>query len=99
MPLLLLSLALCLLFFEAADAQETLSAIIAPGTKIEKIADGFRFTEGPAWHPRGFLIFSDIPANTIYRLDPKTKRVAVFRQPSGHANGNLFDLQNRLITC
>jgi len=42
---------------------------------------------------------SDIPANTIYRLDPKTKRVAVFRQPSGHANGNLFDLQNRLITC
>lgn len=99
MQLLLLSFTLCLVLSAKARAQETLAAIIAPGAKVEKVADGFRFTEGPAWHPRGFLLFSDIPANIIYKWDPRTKRVEVFRQPSGHANGNLFDLQDRLVTC
>lgn len=91
--------ALCAIFGLSASAQDGLHEIIAAGGKLEKVACCFKFTEGPAWHPRGFLIFSDIPADTIYKWDPRTGRTEVFRRPSGHANGNLFDLQGRLVTC
>lgn len=53
----------------------------------EVIADGFRFTEGPFWHPDGFLIFSDIPANRIYRWTPGEDEAEVFIEPSGNSNG------------
>jgi len=64
----------------------------------ERIATGFRFTEGPAWHPDGYLLFSDIQANTIYKWTPDGT-VDVYRSPSGHANGLAFDRQGRLIAC
>jgi len=64
----------------------------------ERIATGFVFTEGPAWHPDGYLLFSDIPANTIYKWTPDGT-VDVFRSPSGHTNGLVFDRQGRLIAC
>ena len=49
-----------------------LDDLLAPDAVIEKIADGFRFVEGPAWIPEGegFLLFSDIPANTIFKWTP-----------------------------
>jgi sugar lactone lactonase YvrE len=65
---------------------------------VTKIAGGFEFTEGPVWHPEGFLLFSDIPANTIYKWTPNPA-IEVFRRPSGNANGNTLDLQGRLITA
>jgi gluconolactonase len=65
---------------------------------LEQIATGFSFTEGPAWHPDGYLLFSDIPANTIYKWLPDGK-VETFRSPSGHANGLIFDRHGRLIVC
>ncbi len=50
--------------------------------EIERLATGFQFTEGPIWVPQaGSLLFSDIPANTIYRVTPGGK-VSVFRYPS-----------------
>ncbi|HMO58879.1 MAG TPA: SMP-30/gluconolactonase/LRE family protein [Roseiflexaceae bacterium] len=64
----------------------------------EKIAGGFEFTEGPIWHPDGFLLFSDIPAGRIYRLDPGAD-VAVWREPSGNSNGLTLDGSGRLIAC
>ena len=66
--------------------------------EVQKLADGFSFVEGPLWNPRGFFLFSDIPANKIYKatLDGKTE---IFRQPSGHSNGNAYDLQGRLVSC
>ena len=46
----------------------TLDAIVAPDSRVEKIADGFKFTEGPVWvRGGGYLVFSDIPENKIYR--------------------------------
>ncbi|WP_243714139.1 SMP-30/gluconolactonase/LRE family protein [Nostoc sp. 106C] len=66
--------------------------------KVEKLAGGLKFTEGPVWHPRGFLLFSDIPADTIYKLTTDGK-VSVFRRPAGNPNGNTFDTQGRLITA
>ena len=43
---------------------------LIPDQNITTIAEGFQFTEGPVWHPDGYLLFSDIPAGTIYRYAP-----------------------------
>lgn len=77
--------------------QNNLGEILDSDTEVEKVAGDFEFTEGPLWHPDGFLLFSDIPANTIYKWQPE-KKTEVFRQPSGNANGNTFDRSGRLIT-
>lgn len=65
-----------------------LDRIIPPGTRLEKLAAGFQFTEGPVWHPDGYLLFSDPNANTIYRWSPEGS-VSVFRTKSGYTG---FDI-------
>src|SRR5688572_3102955 len=60
-----------------------LDAIVVTSEKIEKLADGFGFTEGPLWFRDGYLLFSDIPANVIYEWAPGQK-VTEFRRPSGY---------------
>lgn len=88
---------------------QKLNGIIAPGTKVEKIADGFQFTEGPVWHPDGYLLFSDPNTNTIYRYDPATQNISVYISHSGYtgvdigeygqpgSNGLAIDKDGRLI--
>lgn len=66
--------------------------------RIEKIATGYAFAEGPAWSPAGFLIISDIPNNKLMQLTPG-KAASAFREDSNGANGNRFDAQGRLYTC
>jgi gluconolactonase len=69
------------------------------GARMERIASGFQFTEGPLWMPdQGTLLFSDIPANKIYRATPGGQ-VTVFRYPSGNSNGLTRDHEGRLIAC
>lgn len=75
-----------------------LDSLIEANTPVKLLLDGFQFTEGPVWHPDGYLLFSDIPANTIYKWQPG-EAVEVFRQPSGNANGNILDNQGRLVTA
>ncbi len=75
-----------------------MQTILEEGAKLEKIAGDFQFIEGPIWHPDGFLLFSDIPADTIYKL-ATNQQVEVFRRPSGKANGNTLDKAGRLITA
>jgi gluconolactonase len=70
---------------------EKLNSIIAPGTKVEKIADGFSFTEGPVWHPDGYLLFSDPNTNTIYRYNPKNHNVTVYISHSGYTGADIGD--------
>jgi gluconolactonase len=70
---------------------EKLNSIIIPGTKIEKIADGFSFTEGPVWHPDGYLLFSDPNTNTIYRYNPKNHNVTVYMSHSGYTGADISD--------
>ena len=73
--------------------------IVPEGAAVEKVDTGFKFTEGPVWNAsEGCLLFSDIPANIIYRWQPGNKS-KVFRDPSGHSNGLTFDKQGRLIAC
>ncbi len=68
--------------------------------KVERIASGLRWAEGPVWFGDGrYLLWSDIPNNRIMRWDEETGGVSVFRKPSNNANGNTRDRQGRLLTC
>jgi gluconolactonase len=84
-----------------------LDAIVPREAKIEKLAAGFLFTEGPVWVPDGYLLFSDPNSNTIYRWSDndglsvyRTKSgytgvdVAQYRQPG--SNGLALDRDGRL---
>ncbi|HEU5109231.1 MAG TPA: SMP-30/gluconolactonase/LRE family protein [Micromonosporaceae bacterium] len=71
-----------------------------PHAAVERIATGFRWSEGPVWFGDGrFLLWSDIPNNRIMRWVEETGQVSVFRSPSHNANGNTRDRQGRLVTC
>ena len=89
-----------------------LDDVVPASARIEKLADGFLFTEGPVWVPRtattdGYLLFSDPNANTIYRWSPDGQ-VSVFRTKSGYtgvdvgeygqpgSNGLTLDREGRL---
>ncbi len=83
---------------ENRDKKNTVQSILDESAKLEKLAGDFQFIEGPIWHPDGFLLFSDIPANIIYKF-ASNQQVEVFRRPSGKANGNTLDKENRLLTA
>ena len=75
------------------------SSIVPDGGDVERLATGFQFTEGPIWDAsEGCLLFSDIPANRIYRWAPGESAM-IFREPSGNSNGLTFDEDGNLITC
>lgn len=61
---------------------------------IDKAATGFQFTEGPVWVTGSGLLFSDIPANKIYKLPND-----VFREDSGNSNGLILDNEGRLLAA
>jgi gluconolactonase len=86
-------------------------AIVDSSAPVERVATGFRFTEGPIWCPElDSLVFSDIPANTMYRWSLRDG-VKVHRKPSGYdgrdypdgqevgSNGLTRDAQGRLTIC
>jgi len=83
---------------ENREKKNTVQDILDDSAKLEKVAGNFQFIEGPIWHPDGFLLFSDIPANIIYKF-ASNQQVEVFRRPSGQANGNTLDKENRLLTA
>ncbi|HBY99123.1 MAG TPA: gluconolactonase [Chloroflexi bacterium] len=64
----------------------------------ERLATGFKFTEGPVWMPGGSLVFSDISGNRIYQWSPEAG-VAVWRDPSDNSNGLTLDTETRLVAC
>jgi gluconolactonase len=68
--------------------------------KVERIATGLRWSEGPVWFGDGrYLLWSDIPNNRIMKWEEETGAVSVFRKPSHNSNGNTRDRQGRLVTC
>ena len=68
--------------------------------RIERIATGFRWAEGPVWFgDTRTLAWSDIPNNRMMRWDEESGAVGVFRKPSDYANGNTRDRTGRLVTC
>lgn len=94
---------------QVREHDPALRGLIAPGTRIELVSAGYRWVEGPVWYGRA-LLFSDIPANRIYRWQPPGE-VTVFLEPSGYsgtapfggaepgANGLTRDPEGRLVIC
>ena len=81
-----------LLFIWSAAAQDFANM------RIDKVAAGYAYAEGPAWSPSGFLIFGDIPNNKLLQFTPG-QPANVFRENSSGATGNRFDAQGRLYSC
>ena len=87
-----------------------LDAIVPPNAKIEKLADGFIWTEGPVWIHQGYVLFADIPRNRIMKWMP-SGQVTVFLHPSGYlgsapyngpesgSNGMTLDRRGRLTVA
>ena len=65
--------------------------------KLQTVATGFGFTEGPMWDPAGFLYVSDETINKIFRVYPNGKKEEVIAL--GDPDGNTFDRRHRLIDC
>jgi|WetSurMetagenome_2_1015567.scaffolds.fasta_scaffold35284_2 gluconolactonase len=67
---------------------------------VEQLWTGARWAEGPVWFGDGrFLLFSDIPNNTVLRWTEETGEMSEFQTPSNNANGHTRDKQGRLISC
>jgi len=94
----------------ADPGRDTLGGIVPPAPRLERVASGFEFTEGPVWARDGALLFSSPNTNTIYRWAPPGT-VTVFRPKSGYtgtdigryaqpgSNGLTFDPEGRLTIC
>ncbi|MGH7536185.1 MAG: SMP-30/gluconolactonase/LRE family protein, partial [Gemmatimonadales bacterium] len=85
--------------------------LVPRDARVEKIADGFTWVEGPAWsRAGGFLLFSDIPNNSVFKWQ-EGAGASLFLKPSGYtgsapfpgrepgANGLAFDSAGRLVLC
>jgi gluconolactonase len=87
-----------------------LDFLIEKDAKIEVLADGFKWSEGPAWVKNGgYLIFSDVPQNTVFRWK-EGEGITEFLKPSGYtgrgtysrepgSNGLIISLDGKLISC
>jgi gluconolactonase len=91
---------------------DTTTSIESMNFTVKKVASKLQFTEGPVWHPNGFLLFSDIPANKIYRLFPDTGELDIYINDSGligndtsllskqiGSNGIIIDKNQNIIFC
>jgi gluconolactonase len=70
----------------------------APGAQVEKLADGFAFTEGPTADAAGNVFFTDQPNDRILKWSVDGK-LTTFLQPAGRSNGMYFDRAGNLIAC
>jgi len=84
----------------AVVLDERFEHLFKGSARLEKLAEGCRWSEGPAYFPAGrYLVWSDIPNDRMMRFDETSGTVSVFRYPAGHSNGNTVDRQGRLVTC
>lgn len=87
-----------------------INQIVPAGGKLERVATGFTWTEGPIWIHAGYLLFADIPSNSIRKWMPGAG-VSIFMQPSGYkgsapyggkepgSNGMTLDARGRLTVA
>lgn len=89
-----------------------LDRLVSPGAQLERAATapGFKWTEGPVWVKSGFLLFAEIPSNSIRKWTPGGE-VQIFMQPSGYqgtapyggpepgSNGMTLDARGRLTVA
>lgn len=74
------------------------TGIIAPGATLQKLAEGFSFTEGPACDAEGNVFFTDQPNDRIMEWSSEGK-LSTFMHPCGRSNGLCFDRHGNLWAC
>lgn len=95
-PLHLILLAISMPLLPSTSLADSL---VAEGASVEKLAGDMKFTEGPVWIPeKKKLIFSDIPNSKLMQWS-EADGLSVFREESQQTNGNILDLEGRLISC
>lgn len=77
---------------------DDLKTLLAPNATATKVVGDCKFTEGPAYSPKGFLLFSDIPNERIVRYDNDGSS-SDYLKPSGKSNGLVFDAAGHLYAC
>ena len=70
--------------------------LVATSVQVEKIATGFTFTEGPIWHPGGYLLFSDIPMD-VRRKWTEDGGIVEVMKPANKCNGMTLDADLNLV--
>jgi gluconolactonase len=83
--------------FRLESLSPKFAELVGNDAKLETVATGFGFTEGPMWDPSGFLYVSDETLNKIFRVYPSGKKEEVIAL--GDPDGNTFDRRHRLIDC
>jgi gluconolactonase len=94
---------------EIQPLDPSFTALVPAGARLEQLASGFAWSEGPVWRKSGgYLLFTDIPKNTIHRWHP-SEGLSVFLRPAGFAmgaeppsrelgsNGLALDASDRLV--
>jgi len=81
-----------------AQSADDSSSVIAPGAALQRLAQEFKFTEGPTSDKEGNVFFTDQPNNRIMKWSVDGK-LSTFLQPSGRANGMFFAADGNLIAC
>jgi gluconolactonase len=103
-PSLLFSILLLLTFVgcssesgnDTESQSDSLSSVLLEGEEPEIVTGPHEFTEGPYWHPDGYLLFSDIPSNRVYRWS-ETEGLDVYLEPSGNSNGIEADIDGSIL--
>ncbi|WP_044891931.1 SMP-30/gluconolactonase/LRE family protein [Opitutus terrae] len=117
LPLIGLSLPLLSSVATAADGAKefverfdpAFDKLVANDAKVERLAEGFRWSEGPVWY-HGAVLFSDVPENVVYRWAEGMTKAEVLLKPSGllqpnpafrepGSNGLAVDREGRLLLC
>lgn len=79
-------------------SKQPLMDILIPGEEWQMVAEGCKFTEGPAANAQGEVFFTDIPNNRIHKIGLDGK-VTVFKEDTGGANGLMFGPNGKLYAC
>jgi gluconolactonase len=88
----------CWLLASVPSWAQDQSSLVEAGATVQKLAGGMKFTEGPVWLPtENKLVFSDIPNSQLMQWSERDG-LSVYRK-SEQANGNILDLQGRIISC
>ncbi|MBM4407615.1 MAG: SMP-30/gluconolactonase/LRE family protein [Chloroflexi bacterium] len=74
--------------------------LVPSGTRLEHLADGYVWAEGPVWLPaEGAVLWSDIPNNQVLRWSAADGTVTQFLRPADFANGHTLDHDGRVLAC
>jgi gluconolactonase len=65
-----------------------MDSLVSTDARIELAAKGFGFTEGPVWMKAGYLLFTDVPGNVIYKLD--NGKLSIFMLNAGYRGTHIW---------